>query len=122
MRIQHCCIDTSVVETRCDQQLRRYLLLRDATLFLGRGTRPVTVNVVVTGLDCDHFGPLLRAGRVVEADVEIADGCYRLVDVRRRQHVDEREDARRAAVRVARDRVAAARAQADEAIHRAQRA
>jgi len=122
MRIQHCCIDASVVETRCDQQLRRYLLLRDATLFLGRGTRPVTVNVVVTGLDCDHFGPLLRAGRVVEADVEIADGCYRLVDVRRRQHVDEREDARRAAVRVARDRVAAARAQANEAICRAQRA
>lgn len=122
MRIQHCCIDTAVVETRCDQQLRRYLLLRDATLFLGRGTRPVSVNVVVTGIDCDHFGPLLRSGQVVEADVEIADGCYRLVDVRRRQHACEREDARRAALRTDRDRVAAARMQADEAIHRAQRA
>lgn len=122
MRTQHCCIDTAVVETRCDQQLRRYLLLRDATLFLGRGTRPVTVNVVVTGVDCDHFGPLLRAGKVVEADVEIADGCYRLVDVRRRQHADEREHARRASLRADRDRIAAARLQADEVIHRAQRA
>lgn len=122
MRIQHCCIDTSVIETRCDQQLRRYLVLRDATLFLGRGTLPMNVNVVVTGIDCDHFGPLLRTGQVLEADIEIADGCYRLVDVRRRQHADERQDARRAAIRADRDRIAAARAQADEAIRRAQRA
>jgi len=122
MRTQHCCIDTSVVETRCDQQLRRYLVLRDATLFLGGHTRAITANVVVTGVDCDHFGPLLRSGEVVEADVEIADGCYRLVDVRRRQHADERETAQRRAVRAERDRIAEARALTVAVLGRALRA
>lgn len=90
MRIQHCCIDATQVEARCDQQLRRYLLLRDATLYLGANSREIVANVVVTGVDCDYFGPALRAGRIVEADVEIAEGCYRLVDLDRTRHAMQR--------------------------------
>jgi hypothetical protein len=122
MRTRHCCIDTAIVETRCDQQLRRYLMLRDATLYLGRGTEAFTANVVVTGIDCDHFGPLLRAGKVLEADVEIEDGCYRLIDLNRADHARQRAHAHDRALDDDRRRVALAGHQATAAIHRAQRA
>ncbi|MFZ3481981.1 hypothetical protein [Sphingomonas sp. 3-13AW] len=122
MRLQRCCIDAPVVEQRCDQQLRRYLDLRQATLYLGKGTVPFRADVIVTGIDCDHFGPLLRAGDIVEADVEIADDRYRLVDRHRRQHAEDRAYASQQAQD-------AEQAQADEAhtlavdlIWRAQRA
>lgn len=122
MRTMPCFIDSAIVETRCDQRLRRYLLLRDATLMLPGASEAINANVVVTGIDCDHFGPLLRRGDTIEADVVVEDGCYFLVDRRPSQHADDRAYARQAAIDAARALAEDAMSLAQAALRRAVRA
>lgn len=120
MRITPCFIDSAIVESRCDHRLRRYLMVRDATLKLPN-REAITANVVITGIDCDHFGPLLRAGQTISADVIEEDGCYFLTDPLRRQHADDRAYARQQALETERARVADARELAGLMIGRALR-
>lgn len=64
---------------RCvTSDLRRYLVLEDATVFFGHGSRDITANVVVTGIDIDAMMPELEAVEAIFVNLEMSeDGAYR---------------------------------------------
>lgn len=67
---------------RCvTQDLKRYLVIENALVTFGHGSRDIRIDVVVTGLDIDDMLPVLETGDVVMATMEISeDGAYRLTN------------------------------------------